>query len=315
MKLTQTEDTGSVGNIWYDNVSNKIKYSFYTPPGAVWSSAPIIPATLSWLAGTGDVNSTLAAAGLDNMGPFPYATTFLYDGTSWTVGYNISVIRAETAAAGTQNSAAIFGGRSLNGIESCTEEYNGSSWSSGGSLSTARYRLGGAGTQNAALAFGGNDVNFSTVSCTEEYNGSAWSAGGALINATCALAGTGEQNAALAIGGNYTACTEEYNGSSWSAGGALNTGRGSLASSGTQNSAATFGGNEAQILTTTEEYNGTSWSIGGNLLSPRTEAAGSGGNSQSALAIGGRLSSSPSGIVDTVEEYGYNAGGIGSCTL
>jgi hypothetical protein len=77
-----------------------------------------------------------------------------YDGATWTSGGNLSVARANLAAAGTQTAGLSFGGYDgLPDRTDSTEEYDGSTWSPGGNLSTARQELGGCWNSNSCFSF------------------------------------------------------------------------------------------------------------------------------------------------------------------
>jgi len=287
--LGNTENTSSVGNIWYDTNANRVKYSYF---GKAWSTGgAMVESNIGSKAGAGTQNAALSFGGFSYNSFSPVSCTEEYNGTSWAVGGALITARHSPAGAGTQNAALSFGGNAGSSV-SCTEEYNGSSWSSGGALITARASLAGAGTQNAGLAFGGSTPY--PVSCTEEYDGTSWTTGGALITARCRLAGAGTQTAGLVFGGDPgSSCTEEYNGSSWSSGGALSTARYALGGTGTQNAGLAFGGKPQYVyggsnapLTCTEEYNGSSWSAGSALITARGYLAGA-GTQTAGLAFGG----------------------------
>ena len=206
LKLPTTANTSSAGYIWFDEATQRAKYSWC---GGTWTTGGSLSTTRYKLAGAGTQNEALAFGGVN--GPSLFSCTEEYDGTSWTAGGALITARYGLAGAGTQNTGLVFGGRDNSFTDTyCTEEYNGTSWSAGGALITKRYGLAGAGTQNAGLAFGGYSP---ARSCTEEYNGTSWTAGGALIIGRENLGGAGTQNAGLAFGGRSSSgvsCTEEY---------------------------------------------------------------------------------------------------------
>ena len=159
-----SQNTSSVGNMWYDNTTNRLQYSFF---GGAWSAGGSLITERQLLAGAGIQNAGLAFGGFTSLGNNASCTEE-YNGTSWSAGGALITARRTLAGAGTQNAGLAFGGRTGGtSILSCTEQYNGSSWSTGASLITARRNLAGAGTQNAGLAFGGITPG---VSCTEEYS-------------------------------------------------------------------------------------------------------------------------------------------------
>jgi len=214
LKLGNTANTGSAGNLWYDTDSCTLKVSYESIGPNAWSSGGALITARDSLAGAGTQTAGLAFGGFYS--PDTLSCTEEYDGSScgssWSSGGALITARCGLAGAGTQTAGLAFGGYvggKGGGVSSCTEEYDGSAWTSGGALITARFFLAGAGTQTAGLAIGGTP----SVSCTEEYNGSSWSSGGALITARCRLAGAGTQTAGLAFGGSTPSnlgCTEEY---------------------------------------------------------------------------------------------------------
>ena len=52
-----TENTSSVGNLWYDSADNRLKYSWY---GGTWSTGGNLITGRCYLAGTGEQNASLA---------------------------------------------------------------------------------------------------------------------------------------------------------------------------------------------------------------------------------------------------------------
>jgi hypothetical protein len=82
------------------------------------------------------------------------ASSFEYDGTSWTAGGNLNTAREALAGSGsgTQTSSLAFGG-SGGPVTASTEAYDGTSWTTNGSLATARNALAGSGTQTSGFSF------------------------------------------------------------------------------------------------------------------------------------------------------------------
>ena len=157
-----TQNTGNVGNLWYNPIVNRLQYSYTGFGAGTWSAGGALITASSNLAGAGTQNAGLA---FGNVGP---SCTEEYNGSSWSAGGALITARYGLAGSGTQNAGLAFGGYSSPSVISCTEEYNGTSWTAGGALITARQSLAGAGTQNAGLAFGGQSSTI--LSCTEEYN-------------------------------------------------------------------------------------------------------------------------------------------------
>jgi len=270
-----TENTSSVGKLWWDDSTQNFKYSgcitIFTTGGSLINGRRCHTAA-------GTSTAALAAGGSPQC-----QCTEEYDGTSWSAGGSLISPHFGGVGQGTQNAA-------WTACRITMEEYNGASWSSGGFLTYNHTAGVGIGTQNAALAAGGYS-DFQASDYTEEYNGTSWATVDYLI--TCrgylGASGAGTQNAALAAGGYYFSiltCTEEYNGTSWSTGGDLITGRSKAMFLGTQNSALAASG--APTLTSTEAYDGTSWSVSGNLPNSSTDGAASGACGESGLLIGGQ---------------------------
>jgi len=189
--------------------------------GASWSPAASLtssPYGRNSLSAVGTQNAGLAFGGYPE-----YVTpqTEEYDGSVWSQGGTLSQTRYNSAGAGTQNAALMFGGASSNTNDyytSCTEAYNGCVWSTCSGLSLNRYYLGGSGTQNGALAFGGYG-DYGITNCSEYWDGQAWSTEASLNNGRYSLGSTGNtKSSTLAFGGiNWdinapynTGCTEEF---------------------------------------------------------------------------------------------------------
>jgi len=250
----------------------------------VWTAGGSMVGAVLKMGGAGTQNAALGV--LDG-------NAEIYNGATWAVGGNLSVVRDRKGTAGETTSAGLTYGGLIDGeVTNITEAYNGASWSSGGLLITCVYNGWGAGSQNAALT--GNAQGDNQPWCVFAYNGSGWSTRSRTISDYCInAAGVGTQNAALSIGGQSqingcsTNRTEEYNGSSWATGGNLIVARAYLGGTGTQNAALVTGGS---YLTNTEAYNGLTWSAGTPLPQGKYGLAAAGTLTQ-ALAFGG---------------YGYN---------
>ena len=172
-----------------------------------------------------------------------------YNGTVWSNASNMSNGQNSGGAAGTQNAALAFQGKTgnvNNGI--CTEEYNGTSWSTSGAVgSGARYTSQGFGSQNSAVAFG-NQAD------THLYDGSAWSTLSGVAAAHPNYANgqsVGTQTGGLAFGGgsayagSANTTTFQFDGSVWSSVGTMITFQGHKFAGGAGDShrSLAFGGN------------------------------------------------------------------------
>ena len=115
LKLPTSPNTLSVGNVWFDEVEQKAKYSWC---GGAWSSGGALITARNSLAGSGTQNAGLAFGGY-SPGFSTRSCTEEYDGTSWATSGALITARCELAGAGTQNAGLAFGGSN-----SSTEEYN-----------------------------------------------------------------------------------------------------------------------------------------------------------------------------------------------
>jgi len=302
------------GQIWYNSTSNTLKAAVQQAGPAAWTAGTDMPATRRDLAGAGESNTAALAFGGSPSG----ATTFSYNGSTWTSGGSMSAARSKLTGTGTNTAALAFGGSSNS---DCTESYNGTSWTTGGALGTARYGLGGAGTNTAALAFGGKTTGpgADATVCTESYNGTSWTSGGAMGYARYNVTGVGVSNTAALVFGGFRslacpspngrlALTESYNGSVWTAGGSISEGKQNMGGAGTNTAALAFGGVRFEDLSTTEIYNGSTWTIGSAMGSARYSLGSAGRTNTSALAFGGVKNYSR---VSCTESYGA---GLTTCT-
>jgi len=99
-----------------------------------------------------------------------------YNGHTWWYMTCNNTTEQHGGAAGSQNSAIIFGGEAP---AVATEEWNGHSWSAGGEMNVAKTGRSGAGTQNAAIAGSGQFAP--TAAPTELYDGTTWTAAAAVV--------------------------------------------------------------------------------------------------------------------------------------
>ena len=298
--LPTTENTSSVGNIWFDGANVKYSVLLLSNPG-VWSAGSSTITGASFLAGGGTQNAAYKTGGIT---PILTSATEEYNGTSWTTSNTLGRPRRSFSGTGTQDAGLVSGGCApIDNFTGCTEEYNGTSWSYGGNLINGRQGLGVAGTQNAGIAAGGCApsgpiVNSCPNACTEEYNGSSWSTGGAMICARGSTKTAGTQNSALQSAGStptQLTCTEEYNGTSWSTGGATISARSSHTVGGTQNAGIIAGGNPTYRCT--ECYDGSTWTTAAGMICGMRDAAGANQGNQTSFAVfGGVNSGAPSDL-------------------
>jgi len=258
-----------------------------------WASGTSLPATRFGGAGSPS-GTTTAALYAFGSSPGAVATSYEYDGATWTAGGTGNTARTYLAGIGTQTAAIACGGfDSLTGMTN-SEEYNGASWTANPAptdLNVGKWNTTGCGTQTAGLNFGGSRAPHpTTVSETEEYDGSSWAAGGALPTGFDYPGGAGTQTAGLQIGGNLspptgTTTTNEYNGTGWTAGGDMINTRYATAGIGTQISALAAGSTPPASLVV-EGYDGTAWSTRPSMATARGRA-GSSGTGELGLVMGG----------------------------
>ena len=298
--------------------------SINTITNASWASGGAYPSTAVSTAGAGTQTAAIGFGGYDPGGNL--ATSYLYNGSTWTSAPSLSEARqAMGSAVGAPQTAALaFGGYNTPGPpyeRATTNEWNGSTWSATGSLNQARDNAAGTGIgiQTSALCAGGG-IEAGTNTNVENYNGSTWTALSALpagkrqhgsMGITTAGAVFGGRNAPGA--GPVSASTLEYDGSSWTTGGTMSTARMGLGGCGTLTAGLAFKGWLPAETTQCEEYNGTSWA-GTTSASTASYYPGSAGNnlSSGALSIAGR--STPA-YLNSVEEFNDGAETVASKTL
>ena len=239
--------------------------------GSSWSNGGNInpPQGTSGGSGSGTQTAALIAGNVvGGPGTSTYvATTFEYDGSSWTNGGNMqtSPYRSYTSnTAGTQTASLYSTGQLAPGTRStATEEYNGSSWTGGGVYPTGLARVTGCGTQTAATAFLGSapGVPNTTLACS--YNGSSWTAITSTNEERSDAGGAGSQDNALGMGGyksgvGVTAAVELWNGTSWTAQNSLaNAGPTSMRGPSSVNTASALAVQDSSV----EEWTGPSAAI------------------------------------------------------
>jgi len=194
--------------------------------GTGFSAATAYPA--AGFSGSGAGTET---AGLIAAGRFPgpggmQATSFEYDGSSWSPTGSTPGAMDNLASCGTETqSNVIFAvGRtpaSGNSGTTTSIKYNGSVFSGGPSLNTARmYNVSsGAGTGTAGLVIGGFiDPSPNAMTNCEEFDGSSWTNTGALNVATGFSTAFGTQTDAVTqVNTPDYQGSEQYNGSTWTA--------------------------------------------------------------------------------------------------
>jgi len=278
----------AVGQVWYNSTEGTFKIG--TQGAGAWATTTALPGAIHSFANAGITTACVVFNGA----PIPKATSFEFNGTTWTAGNATPGAQAAMVGMGTQTAAFGAGGYNPSGTYSGVAiEYDGTNFSAqtADPANSNAYR-GCAGTQTAALTFGGyggpGDTNV-----TSEYDGSAWTTGGAYPVTGRGILGSGSQTAALGSGGPAATTTgNKYDGSTWTATGSLNTGRHYGGSGGTQTSALAFGGTTGPTtLDSTESFDGSTWSTENALSTPaKHQAVGWSNAAQTGgmLSIGGQ---------------------------
>lgn len=216
-----SENTGSAGNVWYDQVKKRILFSSFKT-NKVWSAGSSINATGTILGHTGFGSQTAATitgfVGLQSSGPTSCTATEDFNGTAWYISNNLITRRGKAASTGTQFTGLVAGGCSPSILDSA-EEYD-IGWSTGDTLTLARCQHSAAGTQDAASMIGGITASGTPTGTVEEYDGVSWTSGTALPTVRYDQSSGGTQNATLVAYGRqtpvaYVGTTDEYNGTSW----------------------------------------------------------------------------------------------------
>jgi hypothetical protein len=271
-------------------------------PIGAWSTGANLSSAKRSVFTAGTQTAALAAGGSNDDTPAIFATTELYDGTSWTEVNDLNVAKFQGGTAGTQTSALAFAGRTPPTVRT-NESWNGTNWTEVADLNTPnRHGLGGAGISNtSALSFGGFDpVTFpgptgGRLPNTESWNGSSWTEVNDLNTGRTDMAsGHGTATSALSSGGNaapgITGVTESWNGTNWTEVNDLNTARGGSGSAGADNTSGLVFGGTPPTTGKTEEWNGVSWVETSDMTTARTNLNGAlRGTTSASLAVGGNV--------------------------
>ena len=83
--------------------------------------------------------------------PGKSAATESWNGTSWTEVSDLNTARDEFGSAGSQTSAAIFGGNPPSNGSDTHEQWNGTSWSEAAEINTAVMGTSGSGASNSSM--------------------------------------------------------------------------------------------------------------------------------------------------------------------
>ena len=299
-------DPLQTGDIWYSGTTRKIRGANTLAAGA-WASGGTNPKGCPGAIGIG-IQTAAAMVGGGTHAPGVTADTMnatsLYDGSSWTAGNDLNLLRQYSGGAGTTGAGLIFagsGGPSNPGLLSSSEEYDGTNWAEGGDLNATRNQAGGLGLQTAAMAVTGT---VSPTTKVEEYDGSSWTEGTAVNTLRYLSNGSGTVTEALIGAGGAPGATdvnqvESWNGTSWTEVGDFNTFKKGYGMSRTP--AATtlvFAGTPYAV--NTESWDGSSWTEVANVSTGTQECVGA-GNGDLALKFGGNDEGSPSYTTESEE--------------
>ena len=297
------------GQVWYNSTSGDFKTSVKVE---AWSSGGAHPTANRHGFASGTQTAALYASGYVGPQPAPpanlmLATSFEYDGSSWTSGGDVNSRAFIGGSCGTQTASLKMGGNMPSGANRGeVEEYNGTSWAEQSDLPTGTQTNTGIGIQTAALSVsGGADTDI-----TQEYDGSSWTAGGDIATGRTRGVGSGTQTAGMYSGGAlgtspYAVQTlvEQYDGTSWTAlPASLGTGQAAYTSTnvGTSSKNTTIvaggtAGHPASVTGVTQIYDGSTWRTAPSMATARqTNLVG---DSSAALAVAGGAN------ITTVEEF------------
>ena len=303
---TQTEEfsvappTASIiteGQLYFNSTTNTFKETITDVAGGTWASGGSLPAA-KWIGNSaGTQTSNLFAGGATDAPATPNitATSYEYNGTSWTAGGDMNESRIAGAGFGASNTAAVVAVGNEPTLSAKTETYNGTAFTEVADANQARgERVGGGGTSTAGVIFGGANPPSTMKGETEIWDGSSWTETGDLNTARMQLGSSGiAYTASIAFGGydtTGTAKTETFNGSTWTETGDLNTAREGLGGSGTSTAALAFSGltPPGAKVGATENFDGSTWTELADLSTTRYLVGGSpSGTNISAIAAGG----------------------------
>ena len=132
--------------------------------GSAWTNVTAKSTPTAFAAGTGIQTAALSLGG-------PTVATELYDGTSWTAGGNMNVIRTSvTSATGTQTLGLITKGNAPPGdnLLTSSEKFDGTTFAASASVTTGAAYASGTGATIAGVIHGGGTPLTGTNS-TEEF--------------------------------------------------------------------------------------------------------------------------------------------------
>jgi len=224
--------------------------------GTTWTTSGSLPtAKESTLGGAGTQTAGLVAGGSgpDN-GPAYSASTFEFNGSTWSPGGNLNQGGLSRRMVGTQTATLGTGGYIGGGnFTNATEEYDGTNWTTGGNFpGTPDTYQHGAGTQTAAV----NSVPSGPTLGTFYYDGTSWTQASASGPPSGAFTGSGHQGSQTAFSTFGPTSTGLWNGTSWTTSANLSTSRSGGGDAGNSTSALYAAGYTGANTNVTEEFTG-----------------------------------------------------------
>ena len=224
--------------------------------GTTWTTSGSLPtAKESTLGGAGTQTAGLVAGGSgpDN-GPAYSASTFEFNGSTWSPGGNLNQGGLSRRMVGTQTATLGTGGYIGGGnFTNATEEYDGATWTVGGNFpGTPNTYQHGAGTQTAAV----NSVPSGPTLGTFYYDGTSWTQASASGPPSGAFTGSGHQGSQTAFSTFGPTSTGLWNGTSWTTSANLSTSRSGGGDAGNSTSALYAAGYTGANTNVTEEFTG-----------------------------------------------------------
>ena len=243
-----------------------------------------IPSAYTIGMGGGNATDGFAAGGSDsvsgNMGINPINTNYLWNGSAWSTGNNLSASRNMAAGGGNTSSALIWGGTYSQLASS--DEFDGTNWSAGGNLlsGTGLRGMNGDGKNNSnALSVGGYNGSSNTTT-TQQYDGTSWTAATAAIGSTAVQSdhgGCGTKTSFLSATSSTSAGTiDYYNGTTWSTTSSTVGDRRSIYGGDGTKAFKASGDNVGD--THSEYFDGSTWASTGNMETSVRMPKGAGGN-------------------------------------
>jgi len=318
-KLIRTLDTDPTpatnyqGEIWYNKTIGVLKG--VVSIGGAWASGANIPISTS--GGSGGFGASYNSFAMVSPSD---KNTYLYDGSTWTVGNPAGPVFSHGLSgtcAGTQTAAFMAGERQASPETdlSTVGDWDGTSWTAANPAYN-QIQATGFGTQTAGgIAGGAQSGVSSTLTTTNLYDGTNWTSSGSLNDGrgqmSCVHGGT--QTAAITASGEAgppgNNKHEHFDGSTWTSQTAIPGANLRFSSAtGVQTSYLVYGGFSNPIpgaTNATYSWNGTAWSTETNLATAAFNRGAPSGqpNNTAAIAAGGSTAPGTPNFINSVEEW------------